>query len=94
MANDRTLLHVAWLPEGFSHPPRLDLPTGHHLRPIREADVYIDPPDDDSPPGTDAVVSWWVVDDAVGTDLERILGELVPLWLAETWRFRSVLYAP
>ena len=56
--------------------------------------VYIDPPDDDSPPGTDAVVSWWVVDDAVGTDLDRALGELVPLWLAETWRFRSVHYAP
>ena len=56
--------------------------------------VYIDPPDDHSPPGTDAVVSWWVVDDAVGTDLERALGELVPLWLAEIWRFRSVLYAP
>jgi hypothetical protein len=37
-----------------------------------------------SPPGTDAVVSWWVVDDAVGTDLERALGELVPLWLAES----------
>ena len=152
---------MAWLPDGFSHPQRLELPTGHHLRPIREADVdldypavmgsrerlwakygdawgwppahmsykadredlarheretaaqetfnyavldkgetallgcvYIDPPDDHSPPGTDAVVSWWVVDDAVGTDLERALGELVPLWLAETWRFRSVLYAP
>ena len=46
--------------------------------------VYIDPPDDGSPPGTDAVVSWWVVDDAVGTDLQRALGELVPLWLAES----------
>ena len=23
--------------------------------------IYIDPPDRDSPPGTDAVVSWWVV---------------------------------
>jgi hypothetical protein len=56
--------------------------------------VYIDPPDDDSPRGTDAVVSWWVVDDEVGTDLERTLGELIPLWLAETWRFRSVHYEP
>ena len=42
----------------------------------------------------DAVVSWWVVDDAVGTDLERALDELVPRWLAETWRFRSVGYYP
>jgi hypothetical protein len=156
-----TLAHVAWLPDGFSHPRRLDLPTGHHLRPIRETDadidyravmgsrerlwakygaawgwppadmsyeadredlarheretaaqetfnyavldeeetellgcVYIDPPEDESPPGTDAVVSWWVVDGAAGTDLERALGELVPRWLAETWRFRSVDYSP
>jgi hypothetical protein len=33
---------VSWLPDGFSHPQRLDLLTGHHLRPIREADVDID----------------------------------------------------
>ena len=56
--------------------------------------VYIDPPEDESPPGTDAVVSWWVVDDAAGTDLEGALGELVPRWLAETWRFRSVTTRP
>ena len=31
-----------WLPEGFEHPARLDLPTGHHLRPIREDDAAID----------------------------------------------------
>jgi hypothetical protein len=152
---------VAWLPRGFRHPQRVDLPTGHHLRPIRESDVdidypavmgsrerlwskygdawgwpppkmsyeadredlarhereiaaqetfnyavldeaetellgcvYIDPPDDRSASGADAVVSWWVVDDALGTDLERALDELVPRWLAETWRFRSVEYSP
>jgi hypothetical protein len=56
--------------------------------------VYIDPPDERSPPGTDAVVSWWVVDDAVGTDLEQALEEFVPRWLTETWRFGSVQYAP
>jgi hypothetical protein len=44
MANDRTLKDVAWLPDGFGHPRRLDLPTGHHLRPIREADADIDYP--------------------------------------------------
>ena len=153
--------HVTWLPGGFSHPERVDLPTGHHLRPIREADVdidypavmgsrerlwakfgtawgwppptltyeadkkdlarheaeiaaqetfnyavlgeretellgcvYIDPPDETSPPGTEAVVSWWLVDKAVGTDLERVLDDFVPLWLAETWDFRSVQYSP
>ena len=125
---------MAWLPSGFIHPRRVELPTGHHLRPIRAADVeidypavmgsrerlwakygsawgwpaatmtyqadeadlarheaeiaaqqtfnyavlnepetallgcvYIDPADVDSPPGSDAVVSWWVVNEAVGT---------------------------
>jgi len=152
---------VTWLPEGFTHPARADLPTGHHLRPIREADValdypavmgsrerlwakygaawgwppatmsyeadradlarhaaeiaaqetfnyavldagetellgcvYVDPPDEPSPPGTDAVSSWWVVDQAVGTDLERALDTFVPRWLADVWGFGSVHYSP
>jgi hypothetical protein len=152
---------MAWLPDTFAHPEREDLPTGHHLRPIRAADteidhpavmgsrerlwakygeawgwppetmtleadredlahheaeiaahetfnyavldegetellgcVYIDPPYDRSPEGTDAVASWWVVDKAAGTDLERELDAFVPRWLAETWGFRSVWYHP
>ena len=151
---------MQWLREDFRHPLRVDLPTGHHLRPIREADVdidypavmgsrerlwvkygepwgwppadmsyeadrrdlarheaeiaahesfnyavldaegtallgcvYIDPPDAQSP-GTDAVVSWWVVDEAVGTELERALDQFVPRWLTETWGFGSVQYRP
>ena len=150
-----------WLPEGFVHPERVDLPSGHHIRPIRATDVdidypavmgsrerlwakygeawgwppatmtfeadrddlahheaeiaahetfnyavldsaesellgciYIDPPDDGSPEGTDAVVSWWVVDSAVGTELERALDDFVPRWLADTWRFEHVHYFP
>jgi hypothetical protein len=35
---------MAWLPDGFVTPGRLDLPTGHHLRPIREDDIDIDYP--------------------------------------------------
>jgi RimJ/RimL family protein N-acetyltransferase len=35
---------MSWLPDGFEHPTRFDLPTGHHLRPIREADVDLDYP--------------------------------------------------
>jgi hypothetical protein len=152
---------MAWLPDTFAHPEREDLPTGHHLRPIRAADteidlpavmgsrerlwakygeawgwppetmtleadredlahheaeiaahetfnyavldegetelfgcVYIDPPDDRSPEGTDAVASWWVVDKAAGTDLERALDAFVPRWLAETWGLRSVWFHP
>jgi len=150
-----------WLPVAFVPPGRVELSTGHHLRPIREADVgidypavmgsrerlwalygeawgwppadmsfeddrrdlarhereiaalesfnyavldaaetallgcvYVDPPDDRSPAGTDAVTSWWVVDAAVGSELERTLDALVPVWLAETWGFRSVQRIP
>ncbi len=152
---------MRWLPEGFAHPERVDLPSGQHLRPIREADVgidypavmgsrerlwakygeawgwppatmsyeadradlarheaeiaahesfnyavldaseshllgcvYIDPPDPRSPPGSDAVASWWLVDEAVGTELERALDDLVPRWLADAWGFESVHYHP
>ena len=48
--------------------------------------VYIDPTDE---PDADALVSWWVVDDAVGTEVERALDALVPRWLAEEWPFRA-----
>ena len=152
---------MSWLPDGFEHPLREDLPTGHHLRPIRGADVdidypavmgsrerlwakygeawgwpaetmsfeadredlerhaeeieahvtfnyavldaaesallgcvYIDPPDERSAPGADAVASWWVVDAEAGSDLEQALDEFVPRWLAETWGFRSVDFSP
>jgi hypothetical protein len=152
---------MAWLPDDFAHPERLDLATGDHLRPIRaddadidypavmgsrerlwakygeawgwppetmslEADredlahheaeiaahetfnyavldadetellgcVYIDPPDDRSPAGTDAVSSWWVVDKEAGSELERELDDTIPRWLTETWGFRSVHYFP
>ena len=152
---------MSWLPEGFAHPQRVELASGHHLRPIRAADVdidypavmgsrerlwakygaawgwppatmtfeqdradlarheaeiaahetfnyavldaeerellgcvYIDPPEDGSAPGSDAVVSWWLADHAVGSDLERALDELVPRWLADTWGFRSIDYSP
>jgi hypothetical protein len=149
---------MGWLPEAFEHPTRLDLPTGHHLRPIREADVdidlpavlgsqarlwsiygeawgwppptmtreqdredlahhereieshesfnyavldagetqifgcvYIDPPEREDE-GVGAVVSWWVVDEAVGTDLEAALDEAVPAWLASAWPLRGVRF--
>jgi hypothetical protein len=35
---------MSWLPEDFEHPVRVELPTGHHLRPIRADDVDIDYP--------------------------------------------------
>ena len=148
---------MTWLAPDFAHPERADLPTGHHLRPIRESDVdldyvavmgsrerlwekygdahgwpretlshaddrrdlarheaeiaahetfnyaifdhsesellgcvYIDPPDSASPPGTDAVVSWWVVDPMAGSELDRALQAFLPDWLASTWGFERV----
>ena len=137
---------MSWLPDDFSHPERVELPTGHHLRPIRADDVdidypavmgsrerlwakygeawgwppatmtheqdrqdlahheaeiaahqtfnyavldadetalygcvYIDPPHERSPAGTDAVMSWWVVDAAVGGTRDAALGQVVPV---------------
>ena len=155
------MLAMSWLPDDFVHPKRVELPTGHHLRPIRESDVdidypavmgsrerlwarfggmwgwppenmsyeadrqdlarheaeisaqvtfnyavlnrdetellgcvYIDPPDERTPDGADALVSWWVVDSEVGGELERSLNTLVPSWLADRWGFQAVHYAP
>lgn len=44
--------------------------------------VYIDPPER---VGADAEISWWVVDDLVGSDLERAFDDFVPRWIAEDW---------
>ena len=33
-----------WLPPDWEHPNRVDLPTGHHLRPIGASDVDLDYP--------------------------------------------------
>ena len=35
---------TTWLPADWQHPTRVDLPTGHHLRPIRATDVDLDLP--------------------------------------------------
>jgi hypothetical protein len=35
---------TTWLPADWQHPTRVDVPTGHHLRPIRESDVDLDMP--------------------------------------------------
>ena len=33
-----------WLPPEFEHPERVEVPPGHHLRPIRESDTALDYP--------------------------------------------------
>jgi hypothetical protein len=152
---------MSWLPDDFEHPERVELATGHHLRPIRASDVdidypavmgsreslwrrygeawgwppagmsyeadrddlahheaeiaahetfnyallnedesellgcvYIDPPDERSPEGSDAVASWWVVDAMAGSELEHALDEFAPRWLAEVWGFKKVHFFP
>ena len=147
---------MAWLPDDFVHPTRVDLTTGHHLRPITEADtaidypavmgsqarlwelfgaawgwpptdmteeqdradlarhereiaahesfnyaifnegettvlgcIYIDPPEERTPPGVDAEVCWWVVDEAVGSQLDGLLDVFVPAWIAASWPFTN-----
>ena len=140
-----------WLPENFSPPGLTSVPPGHHLRPIRAADVdldfaavmssrerlwslfgaphgwppesltyeqdladllrheaemdlnlsfnyalfdagehylggcvYIDPPERT---GADADISYWVVDDLVGTPVAAALAAVVPQWIVTSWPF-------
>jgi hypothetical protein len=57
---------------------------------------YLDPPDQKPdvvlPEGTDAVISWWVVDELVGSDLEAALDAAIPVWIAEIWPFERPFY--
>lgn len=46
--------------------------------------VYIDPPERI---GADAEVSWWVVDELVGSTVARAMAEFVPGWLRQAWPF-------
>jgi hypothetical protein len=51
--------------------------------------VYIDPPEKQ---GADAEISWWVVDEQAGGELERALAEFVPRWIAAAWPLRRPRY--
>lgn len=46
--------------------------------------VYVDPPNG-GPAGCDAVVSWWVVDALVGSDVAAALDAFVPRWIEADW---------
>ena len=48
--------------------------------------VYIDPPER---MGADADISWWVVDELVGSPLASSLDEIVPQWITRFWPFRE-----
>lgn len=49
--------------------------------------VYLDPHDE-----SDAESSWWVVDELVGSALEKELDAFVPHWLRTTWGFDRVRF--
>ena len=51
--------------------------------------VYIDPPERQD---ADAEISWWVVDDLVGGELEQALDRFVPDWIAAAWPFEQPRY--
>ena len=51
--------------------------------------VYIDPPEQ---AGADGEVSWWVVDELVGGEVEQALDALVPQWIADDWPFEQPRY--
>lgn len=51
--------------------------------------LYIDPPER---VGADGEMSWWVVDDLVGSEAERALDAWVPQWIAADWPFQRPRY--
>jgi AcrR family transcriptional regulator len=51
--------------------------------------LYLDPPEK---VGADAEISWWVVDDLAGSELEAGLTREVPGWIAREWPFERPRY--
>src|SRR5579859_3295151 len=54
--------------------------------------VYLDPPDEEA--SCDVVVSWWVVDECVGTPLDSELDQFVAEWVTSTWPFSRPRFWP
>ncbi|THV09068.1 N-acetyltransferase [Nocardioides caeni] len=44
--------------------------------------LYVDPP---AKVGADADISWWVIEDLVGSEMEARLDAFAPRWIAEAW---------
>jgi hypothetical protein len=149
---------MPWLPVDFDPPARVDLPTGHHMRFLRESDVdidypavmgsreslwtkyseawgwpradltfekdrddlarheretgtreavtyailvadesqlvgccYVDPAESEE---SDAQISWWVTDEHLDAELERVLTDFIPDWVSTVWPFRAPSFGP
>ena len=54
--------------------------------------VCLDPPrpSDDG----DVIVSWWVIDELMASDIENELDAFVPRWVVEAWPFERPLFDP
>lgn len=51
--------------------------------------VYIDPPERI---GADAEISWWVINDLMGGEVEKALDAFVPAWIEQEWPLASPRY--
>lgn len=51
--------------------------------------LYIDPPER---VGADADLSWWVIDQLVGTTLDEAVGRFIPTWIESGWPFTRPRY--
>jgi RimJ/RimL family protein N-acetyltransferase len=51
--------------------------------------LYVDPP---QKVGADAEISWWVVDELVGTTVAAALDALVPAWITAEWPLERPRY--
>ena len=54
--------------------------------------LYIDPPADGN--NYDAFVSWWVVDQCAGSQLDAELNEFAPCWVTTEWPFGNPRFGP
>ena len=57
--------------------------------------IYIDPPGNpEVEVEVDAEVTWWVVDDVSGTDLNEAVNHFVPAWIEKNWPFTRPSFDP
>jgi hypothetical protein len=54
--------------------------------------VYLDPPLDGD--DCDVIVSWWVIDDCVDTELAHELDRFLPHWVTTAWPLRRLASTP
>lgn len=56
---------------------------------VRFCVQYVDPPER---VGADAEISWWTIDDLVGSEVELALDAFIPQWIRDVWPLTSPRY--